>query len=236
MDINQLRIKALRQVMGQLSQKDFADLHGLDASYLSQLLNGHRKLGEKAAANLETKIGLKSGTLVAPQLTDTQGREDRTNKESNVIAADFSQPRLRQGEISIPLYDVKAAMGSGQLPADYVETVRNIVVQEAYLRGQGVSYTHASNLSVITGFGQSMEGTFSDGDPIVVDRGVSEFVGDGIYVFTWDNLLYIKRLQKDSPGTFDMISDNPKHKDKIIHIVDVTIHARVLLAWNARKL
>ncbi|EIK97144.1 putative phage repressor [Pseudomonas sp. M47T1] len=66
MDIKTLRIEALRQVIGTRSQKDFADLHDLDASYLSQILNGHRVLGEKAAHNLEQKIGLVMGTLVHP--------------------------------------------------------------------------------------------------------------------------------------------------------------------------
>lgn len=66
MDIKTLRVDALRRVIGPLSQKDFADQHDLDASYLSQILNGHRSLGEKAALNLEQKIGLTPGVLVNP--------------------------------------------------------------------------------------------------------------------------------------------------------------------------
>jgi hypothetical protein len=65
-EIKQARINALRGLMGEASQKEFAELHDLDASYLSQLLNGHRTLGEKAAANLEKKIGLPEGSLVMP--------------------------------------------------------------------------------------------------------------------------------------------------------------------------
>lgn len=66
MDMKTLRVEALRRVIGPLSQKDFADQHDLDASYLSQILNGHRGLGEKAALNLEQKIGLAPGVLVNP--------------------------------------------------------------------------------------------------------------------------------------------------------------------------
>jgi transcriptional regulator with XRE-family HTH domain len=66
MDMKTLRVDALRRVIGPLSQKDFADQHDLDASYLSQILNGHRGLGEKAALNLEQKIGLAPGVLVNP--------------------------------------------------------------------------------------------------------------------------------------------------------------------------
>ncbi|POA30942.1 MULTISPECIES: hypothetical protein [unclassified Pseudomonas] len=66
MDMKTLRVEALRRVIGSLSQKDFADQHDLDASYLSQILNGYRGLGEKAALNLEQKIGLAPGVLVNP--------------------------------------------------------------------------------------------------------------------------------------------------------------------------
>jgi hypothetical protein len=65
-EIKQARINVLRGLMGETSQKEFAETHSLDASYLSQLLSGHRTLGEKAAANLEKKIGLPEGALVMP--------------------------------------------------------------------------------------------------------------------------------------------------------------------------
>lgn len=66
MDMKTLRVEALRRVIGSLSQKEFAEQHDLDASYLSQILNGHRVLGEKAALNLEQKVGLAPGVLVNP--------------------------------------------------------------------------------------------------------------------------------------------------------------------------
>jgi len=86
-------------------------------------------------------------------------------------------------------------MGHGQVPPDYSETLRNLIVREEVLREKGVNYTALNALAVITGWGQSIEGTINDKDPVSVDRGVTEFVGDGIYVITWHGLLYIKRLQ-----------------------------------------
>lgn len=41
----------------------FARKHDLDPNYLSQLLNGHRNMGEKAARELEQKVGLAPMTL-----------------------------------------------------------------------------------------------------------------------------------------------------------------------------
>lgn len=156
-------------------------------------------------------------------------------KTGNVIPADFSGLRARPDEVLIPQYDIRAAMGHGQVPPDYSETVRNLIVREDVLREKGVSYTSLGALAVITGWGQSMEGTINDKDPVIVDRGVNEFIGDGIYVITWHGLLYIKRLQMFDEDHFWLISDNEKHKDQQARIDDVTIHAKVLLIWNARK-
>lgn len=66
MDINKLRIDALRRLIGLKKAREFADQYDLDASYISQLLNGHRPLGDKAARTLEIKLGLQPGALVLP--------------------------------------------------------------------------------------------------------------------------------------------------------------------------
>ncbi|MNJ28734.1 Peptidase S24-like protein [compost metagenome] len=80
-----------------------------------------------------------------------------------------------------------------------------------------------------------MEGTINDKDPVIVDRGVNEFIGEGIYVVTWHGLLYIKRLQMADEEHFRLISDNQHYENQTARIDDVTIHAKVLLIWNARK-
>lgn len=143
--------------------------------------------------------------------------------------------RARNDEILIPQYDIRGAMGHGQVPADYNEAIRNLIVREEVLREKGVTYTSPTALAVITGWGQSMEGTINDKDPVIVDRGVNEFVGEGIYVITWLDLLYIKRLQMIDADHFRLISDSPHYDNQPARVEDVTIHAKVLLVWNARK-
>lgn len=144
--------------------------------------------------------------------------------------------RVVEGDILIPQYDVRASMGHGQMPAEYAEFVRNVVVSSPQLEKLGLEYTSPTNLSIITGWGQSMEGTINDKDPVIVDRGITEFAGDGIYVLTWNDMLYIKRLQMVDADNIELISDNQKHKDRTVPIGDVTIHARVLYVWNGKKL
>lgn len=266
MNMTKLRVDALKALMAGASQKDFANRHGLDASYLSQLLTGHRNLGEKAAATLEQKIGLAPGTLVNPSpaaeaaegssaaeqlmyaLTKVKGfstaareriaaaaREPAEGDGAVMLPANLSSLRPRNEEILIPQYDIRGAMGHGQVPADYNEAVRNIVVREQTLREKGVSYTAATALAMITGWGQSMEGTINDQDLVVVDRGVNDFVGEGIYVVTWHQELYIKRIMRLDEDHYRLISDNPHYENQTARIDDVAFHAKVLLVWNARK-
>ncbi|MEG5263465.1 S24 family peptidase [Pseudomonas sp. JDS28PS106] len=194
---------------------------------------------EQPASNVEAS----SADLVR-QMLARHGRGLSVEARQRIVAAavetDIGRPvsgpvLAPDDEIHIPQYDIRGAMGHGQVPADYNEAIRNLIVREEILREKGVSYTSAAALAVITGWGQSMEGTINDKDPVIVDRGVNEFVGDGIYVVTWHGLLYIKRLQVQDAEHFWLISDNPKHKDLVARVEDVTIHAKVLLIWNVRK-
>jgi phage repressor protein C with HTH and peptisase S24 domain len=195
---------------------------------------------QTSAANIVFEMLKKHGkglTEEAQQKICTAVEKSLSEANSNVVTGDFARPaRLTDGDVLIPQYDVRASMGHGQVPADYVDFVRNVVVDGPQLERLGLEYTSPANLSIITGWGQSMEGTINDKDPVIVDRGVTEFSGDGVYVLTWAGDLYIKRLQKADAERFDMISDNEKHKDRTVLMEEVTIHAKVLLVWNAKKL
>lgn len=153
--------------------------------------------------------------------------------EGNVITADFSRPGLVGDEVRIAHYDIRAAMGGGQLPHDYPEMLKDIRVSPSHLREIGVEFEEHYHLKVVTGWGQSMEPTIKHRDPLIVNINVRDFVGDGVYLFVWDDLLYIKRLQVADEEHYEMISDNPRHKDRLIRRDMTYIQARVLLVWNA---
>lgn len=152
-----------------------------------------------------------------------------------VLQANLARLRPTNDEILIPQYDVRAAMGHGQVPPEYNEAVRNLVVREEILREKGVTYTAANALAMITGWGQSMEGTINDKDLVIVDRGVNDFIGEGIYLMTWHQELYIKRVMRLDEEHYRLISDNQHYENQTARIDDVAIHAKVLLIWNARK-
>ncbi|UQB79164.1 S24 family peptidase [Pseudomonas shirazica] len=153
--------------------------------------------------------------------------------QGNVITVDFSRPGLVGDEVRIAHYDVRAAMGNGQATHDYPEMLKDIRVSPSHLRELGVEFEEHFHLKVVTGWGQSMEPTIKHRDPLIVNINVRDFVGDGIYLFVWDDLLYIKRLQVADEEHYEMISDNPRHKDRLIRRDMTYIQARVLLVWNA---
>lgn len=153
--------------------------------------------------------------------------------ESNVIRADFSRPGLVGDEISIAHYDIRGAMGGGQVPADYAEMLRDVKVSQEQLRKLGVTYDDPNHLKMVYGWGHSMAPTIKHADPMIVNINIREFDGDGIFIFTWQGHLYVKRLQVQDSEHFEMISDNKQHKDRIIRMDETYIHAKVLLVWNA---
>lgn len=83
MNINQTRKANLRRIIQTETNGNiaaFAKRHDLDASYLSQLLGGHRNIGERSARNIENKAGLRHGQL------DEQARELREPTVAYVVA------------------------------------------------------------------------------------------------------------------------------------------------------
>lgn len=144
----------------------------------------------------------------------------------------------RTDVIELSVYDVQASMGAGAVAPAYEDVIEKIRVSASWLRSQ-VSFSSPTTLGIITGYGDSMEGTFNDGDPLLVDRGVNEVKIDAVYVLELNDELYIKRLQRRPDGSILMISDNKKYDPYVIKNGELDrfrILGRVLLVWNAKKL
>lgn len=145
----------------------------------------------------------------------------------------------RQDIAEISRFDVAASMGSGlAMPTDYTEVIERISVSIDYLASI-TSYSSIGNLALITGYGDSMEGTFNDGDILLVDRGVNNIKLDAVYVLGLDGELYIKRIQRRPDGSMLMLSDNknyPPYEIKNGERDTFQVLARVLLVWSAKRL
>lgn len=153
--------------------------------------------------------------------------------DSNVVTVDFSRPGQVGDEVWIAHYDIRGAMGGGEVTHDYPEMLQDIRVSPSHLRSMGVEFVEHYHLKMVTGWGQSMAPTIKHRDPLLVDISIREFVGDGIYLFSYQGFEYIKRLQRKGKDKFKMVSDNTNHPPEDIWAEETYIQARVLLVWNA---
>lgn len=187
----------------------------------------------KSAADLVKQMLAKSGKGIPEETRQRLLAAAEEPASSNVISVDFSRPGLVGDEVWIAHYDVRGSMGGGQVTHDHPEMLQDVRVSPKHLRELGVEFKEHFHLKLVTGWGQSMAPTIKNRDPLIVDVSIREFVGDGIYYFSWGGHEYIKRLQIADEDHFEMISDNPKHKDRMIRREETYIQARVLLVWNA---
>lgn len=108
--------------------------------------------------------------------------------------------------IVIDVLDIQASAGTGAINGEAVQ----IISQLRYVPEQFYQYYSGINPSVtrvINVKGDSMRPTFEPGDLLFVDISVTAFNGDGIYVFTYDDSLFVKRVQKIGKS-YLIISDN----------------------------
>lgn len=129
-------------------------------------------------------------------------------------------------------------MGHGIEQPSHENVVMSMVVDETWLR-RHANFSNPDNLGILTGIGDSMQPTFEDGDPLLVDRAVNDVRLDAIYVLSLNDRLYIKRLQQRPDGAFVMISDNKSYESYVITDAErekFQVLGRVVMVWNARKI
>lgn len=201
--------------------------------------------GLTAVAEVPSASTLSAADMVR-QMLDKQGKGLTDTARQRLMAAaeaddtggaieiDYYRPGVVGDEVWIAHYDVRAAMGGGQIPHDYPEMLQDVRVSPQHLREMGVEFKEHFHLKIVTGWGQSMAPTIKHRDPLLVDISIREFVGDGIYMFSWEGHLYIKRLQWIGDDQIKMISDNERHPPQTIRADETYIQARVLLVWNAQ--
>lgn len=141
------------------------------------------------------------------------------------------------GFVRIPKMNAVGGMGRGLAEANQHEyAVEQTIIMREWLWKNLPSITSVENLRLITGHGDSMKGTYEDGDTLFVDIGVKSCQTDGIYIFEIDREIFIKRLQRLPKGKIEASSDNPAYKPFIIDIYDnFHIFGKIVGSWNLKK-
>ncbi|RBP76985.1 MULTISPECIES: S24 family peptidase [Marinobacter] len=111
----------------------------------------------------------------------------------------------------VPLYDVEASAGNGSF-FSHERVISYIKFRNDWLAREGL---HAKDLASIRVSGDSMDGTLSDGDTVLID--CSRKKPDGVFAIRIGDALRIKRLQTMADGSLRVSSDNALYQPETIH-------------------
>jgi hypothetical protein len=224
--------------MSTSSARRIEEAFNLPPGWMDQLpkdLDGHRSDHEDEA----------DGDLVfAARVTPNRDQPGDIGQLSPEDVQALSMPPKNGDLILLKQHDAWGSMGEGGGLQEHLDVVRAMRVSLSELRRQiRGPITSPENLSILPAYGTSMRPTFEDGDPLLVDTGVSEVDREGVYVLERDSKLYVKRMQRRiSDGSLLMISDNrdeypiPESIQRESINRDFFVRGRVLMVWNARKL
>ena len=140
-------------------------------------------------------------------------------------------------KLHIPVLAQAGSMGHGEEQLHDEVVIGRLTVSPDWAV-KTLKPTKLENLRLIHGYGDSMQGTYSDGDILIVDAGVTDSKIDGIYVLEANDRIYIKRVTQRLDGSFEVSSDN--QNVKTVSVLDgshpVTVRGRVVWCWTGKKL
>jgi phage repressor protein C with HTH and peptisase S24 domain len=143
------------------------------------------------------------------------------------MAGDFEADGI--GFSLIRRYDLSVSAGNGLLAVDGAEKDR-LAFSNAWLSKMGIAADLAALVSVR---GDSMAPTIPDGSTVLVDARQKDVTSGGIFAFTFDGEVFVKRLTAGKGATaISMTSDNPAYPPRVLvghEIKQLRIAGRVRL-------
>ena len=88
------------------------------------------------------------------------------------------------------------------------------------------------NIEAINVIGDSMEPTLNSDNIIFVDKSIKDNFRDGIYAFTTNHGLFVKRIQKRVDGKLDIISDNKDYPAQIMKKDELHVLGKVISSFG----
>lgn len=201
--------KALRILFKKdgISEGKLSNLTGITQPTIHRILTGESK--EPRSKNI---VALANYYGVSRDVFDT-GIVDEESlgavKRKEVIRP---VSELSSDAVTISMMGAQLSMGFGisQDHLSHDEQVGSFETTKKWVNSRLSHATSIQNIKIITALGDSMKGTFNNGDALFIDTGVSEVKVDAIYALAYDGELFIKRVQRIPGGRLSLISDNAK--------------------------
>ncbi|RKS87417.1 phage repressor protein C with HTH and peptisase S24 domain [Orbus hercynius] len=142
---------------------------------------------------------------------------------------------VNQNSLCINMLHLPLHQKNNALTSDVQTVIRSIEYDKEQAK-KLFSTLDATTIKIINFAGDTMQGTFENGDTLYVDISKQRFDGDGIYVFSFEQHFYIKRLQLVKKKLI-AISDNKNYRNWDItsdKMKQLTIHGKVVFSQSIR--
>lgn len=177
MDIYTQRLNNLKAAMKDFRSKvAFARHYQLDATYLSQLLHGHRRIGERTARTLEEKLGW-------PRLA--MDMDMGAGEQAAALSINTARDKTKGRQVPLISY-VQAGLWREAVDPYAPGAGEDELLTQLYLG------PHAFALTI---HGNSMFPEFREGDIILVDPDVVPTPGDYVVARNADNEATFKKYR-----------------------------------------
>lgn len=212
------------------NKAEFDRMYGVDATYVSQIMGGHRSIGEKSAKKIENALDLPMGymdDLENAKLTEAETQQlldsidppktARPLKNEVTITGGFEAwdegSPLDPDDVELPLFkEVEMSAGGGKAHAVELNH-RKLKFAKTSLRGAHVQPDNAA-CAIVSG--NSMEPKIGDGATIGIDRSRNQVKDGKIFAIDHDGMLRVKYLYRMPGGGLRLHSENDdEHPDEV---------------------
>lgn len=125
--------------------------------------------------------------------------------------------------------EVRVSAGGGAYEND--DEYESLEVPPYFINMLG-GQDNLKNVEAINVVGDSMEPTLNSDNIIFIDKSKKDVARDGIYAFTTNHGLFVKRIQKRVDGKLDVISDNRDYPIQVLENSELTIIGKVVSTFG----
>lgn len=186
----------------ELTQSQLAEKAGTYQSYISDIIKGRNNNPSAKFLSLLAQLGISCEWLL--------------KDEGDIL--------LPPNIIGIPLYDIQASAGQGNL-IDFFDNPA--VITWLDIRAEIVERYGNRRIGAVRILGDSMMPTYHSGDVAIFAFDLVD--GDGVYLLGLDNALFIKRLQFYPERNQIVIkSDNPAYEPRTIDAAACQVYFKII--------
>ena len=229
------QLRTIRNTL-KLSQQEFGKLLGIPQTTYANYENGKTNIPDDIKLKLFNEFSVNLNWLISGQgnmlISDTTpvSYTPVQKDDEYITATGKTYPvSIPDGGLSIPILASKVSAGPGEewLPINFRENERLPII-ERFIRPYKKDLVFSAEVR-----GDSMTGIqLFDGDMVVAVRGYTD--GEGIFVLTIDDEVYVKRLQWN-PATKKIVvkSENERYDPFEVEPDRITILGKVI-GWLHR--